>query len=68
MSSALPLASVAKVDVALGATVAATIFFQYFLFHVIFSCLSEIVPYFRNYSFQKFGFWYIFIFLFLYLN
>ena len=32
------------------------IFFRYFLFHVIFSCPSETVPYLRHYSFQKIGF------------
>ncbi len=31
------------------------IYFPYFLFLVIFSCLSETVPYLRNYYFQKFG-------------
>jgi hypothetical protein len=42
--------------------VSSTIFFQYFVFHVIVSCMSKIVPYFRNYSFQKFGFRYNFFF------
>ena len=39
-----------------------TIFFRYFVFHVIVSCMSEIIPYFRNYSFRKFGFRYNFFF------
>jgi hypothetical protein len=43
------------------------IYFQYFLFLVIFSCPSETVPYLRNYSFRKFGLPSTLIFLYFHL-